>query len=220
VIPSPTLVEEHSKWHRQNPDFCVAVLGSVPWHPGVHPTPFMNWLIRGGPLFDFRECSKRRELGFEYFVTWNLSLKAKFLRESGTFDEDFRAYGYEDYELGYRLAKKGLHLLYNPSAVGYHYRYVSFADVCRRAQLVAAAEKVLRTKEAGVSFAEMESQRRNALKSRMGRALAGRLRPILALLSPLLDTRVPLPWFVYRAIYSSYRRSVIRPAEGSIPKAG
>ncbi len=57
VIPSPTLVEEHSKWHRQNPDPRVAVSGSVPWHPEVHPTPFMHWLIRGGPLFDLRECS-------------------------------------------------------------------------------------------------------------------------------------------------------------------
>jgi GT2 family glycosyltransferase len=220
VIPSSTLVEEHLKWHRQNPDPCVAVLGSVPWHPEVHPTPFMNWLIRGGPLFDFRECSKRRELGFEYFATWNLSLNAKFFRQNGTFDEDFRAYGYEDYELGYRLAKKGLRLLYNPSAVGYHYRYVSFADVCRRAQLVAAAEKVLRTKEAGAYFAEMESRRRHSLKSRMGRVVVRRMRPVLALLSPLLDTRIPLPWFVYRAIYSSYRLSARRPAEAWNPKAG
>ena len=219
VIPSPTLVEEHSKWHRQNPDPCVAVLGSVPWHPEIHPTPFMKWLIRGGPLFDFRECSKRRELGFEYFVTWNLSLKARFLRNNGTFDEDFRVY-YEDHELGFRLAKKGLRLLYNPSAVGYHYRYMSFADVRRRAQLVATAEKVLRTKEAGVSFAELESQRSHRLKSRMGRMLARRLGPVLALVSPLLDTRIPLPGLVYQAIYSSYRLSVSRPVEARIPKAG
>jgi glycosyltransferase involved in cell wall biosynthesis len=220
VIPSPTLVEEHLKWHLANPDPCVAVLGPVPWHPDVHPTPFMNWLVRGGPMLNLRECLKRGELGFVYFATGNLSAKAEFLRKNGVFDEDFRAYGYEDLELGYRLARRGLRLLYNPSAVGYHYKYVSFADVCRRAQLVAAAEEVLRTKEAGVYFAEMESKRQNALKSRMGRVLARRLRPVLALLSPLLDTRIPLPWVVYQAIYSSYRLSARRPAEAWIPKAG
>jgi len=209
VIPSPTLVEEHSKWHRQNPDPRVAVSGSVPWHPEVHPTPFMHWLIRGGPLFDLRECSKRRELGFEYFVTWNLSLKAKFLRENGTFDEDFRVY-YEDYELGYRLSKKGLRLLYNPSAVGYHYRYVSLADVCRRAQLVAAAEKVLRTKEAGVYFAERAAQGGQSLAIRIGKFLARRFTFAFAPLKPLLDTQIPLPRFVYRAMYYAYGQSPAR----------
>jgi GT2 family glycosyltransferase len=209
VIPSPTLVEEHSKWHRQNPDPRVAVSGSVPWHPEVHPTPFMHWLIRGGPLFDLRECSKRRELGFEYFVTWNLSLKTKFLRENGRFDEDFRVY-YEDYELGYRLSKKGLRLLYNPSAVGYHYRYVSFADVCRRAQLVAAAEKVLRTKEAGVYFAERAAQGGQSLAIRLGKFLARRFTFAFAPVKPVLDSQIPLPRFVYRAMYYAYGQSPAR----------
>jgi len=219
VIPSPTLVEEHSKWHRQNPDPCVAVLGSVPWHPAVHPTPFMNWLIMGGPMLNLRECSKRRELGFEFFATGNLSLKAKFLREHGTFDEDFRAYGYEDYELGYRLASKGLRLLYNPNAVGYHHKFVSFADVCRRAQQVAEAEKVLRTKEAGAYLSERAARSRQSLGIRIGKFLARRLAFALAPLKPLLDTHVPLPRFAYRALYYAYCKSPARRPNASVWKA-
>jgi len=204
VVPSSTLVEEHSKWHRQNPDPCVAVLGFIPWDPEVRPTPFMNWLIWGGPLLNLRECSKRKELGFEFFYTGNLSLKAEFLRKNGTFDEDFRSYGYEDLELGYRLTRRGLRLLYNPDAVGYHYKYMSFADACRRAQLVVAAERVFQTKEAGVYFAEIVARRRRTLKFRMLKLLARWLTPALAPLKLLLDTQIPLPWPVYRALYHYY----------------
>jgi glycosyltransferase involved in cell wall biosynthesis len=219
VIPSSTLVAEHFKWHRENPDPGVAVLGPVPWDEEVHPTPFMNWLITGGPMLNLRECSKRRELGFEYFATGNLSLKAKFLREHGTFDEDFRAYGYEDYELGYRLASKGLRLLYNPNAVGYHHKFVSFADVCRRAQQVAEAEKVLRTKEAGAYLSERAARSRQSLGIRIGKFLARRLAFALAPLKPLLDTHVPLPRFAYRALYYAYCKSPARRPNASVWKA-
>jgi GT2 family glycosyltransferase len=204
VVPSHTLVEEHLKWHRQNPDPCVAVLGFIPWDPEVHPTPFMNWLIMGGPLLNLRECSKRKEVGLGFFYTGNLSLKAEFLRKNGTFDEDFRSYGYEDLELGYRLTRRGLRLLYNPDAVGYHYKHMSFADACRRKQLVVAAEKVFQTKEAGVYFAEIDARRRRTLKFRMLKLLARWVTPVLTPLRPLLDTQIPLPWAVYRALYYYY----------------
>ena len=219
VIPSPTLVREHSKFHAQNLDPCVVALGSVPWHPDVHPTPFMNWLITGGPLMDLRECSKRKELSFEYFLTANMSLKAKFLRTNGTFDEDFRAYGYEDYELGYRLATRGLRLLYNPDAVGYHYRHVSFEDVCRRAHVVVAAERVLRTKEAGAYFSAREARARQSLMRRAGKLLTRRLAFVLAPLKPLLDTQIPLPRVVYRALYYGYGLSPARRSEAATRKA-
>jgi len=219
VMPSPTLVAEHLKFHALHSDPCVAVLGSVPWHQDVHPTPFMNWLITGGPLMDLRACSKRRELSFEYFCTANLSLKASFLRTQGTFDEDFRAYGYEDYELGYRLATRGLRLLYNPDAAGYHYRHVSFADVCRRAQLVVAAERVLRTKKAGEYFAARAAREQRSLILRAGKLLARRLAFALAPLKPLLDTQIPLPRIVYRALYYSYGVSPARRAEAAARKA-
>ena len=207
VIPASTLVAEHLKWHRENPGPGVAVLGPVPWDEAVHPTPFMNWLITGGPMLNLRECAKRRELGFEFFATGNLSLKANFLRQHGAFDEDFRAYGYEDYELGFRLANKGLRLLYNPDAVGYHHKVVSFADVCRRAHLVAEAERVLSTKEAGAYFSERAARTRQSFGIRIGKFLAIRLAFALAPLKPLLDTQVPLPRFAYRALYYAFCKS-------------
>jgi GT2 family glycosyltransferase len=213
VVPSPTLVEEHAKWHRQNPDPGVAVLGYITWHPEVRPTPFMNWLIWAGPLLNLRECAKRKELGFEFFYTGNLSLKAEFVRKNGIFDEDFRSYGYEDLELGYRLTKRGLRLVYNPHAVGYHYKYISFADACRREELTLAADKVFRTKEAGVYFAEMMARRRSSFTYRTQKVLVSWLAPALAPLKRLLDTQVPLPWAVYRALYHHY---CVQKAKSSI----
>jgi len=219
VIPSPTLVAEHLRFHSQNSDPGVAVLGSVPWHPDAHATPFMNWLITGGPLMNLRECLRRKELDFEFFCTANLSLKAKFLRSNGLFDEDFRALYYEDYELGYRLAARGLRILYNPDAVGYHYKHVSFADICRRAQLVVASERVLRTKEAGVYFSEREARRQQRLLIRAGKFLIGRLAFVLAPLKLLLDTQFPLPRIVYRALYYSYAVSPARRSEAATREA-
>jgi GT2 family glycosyltransferase len=214
VVPSPTLVEEHAKWHRQNPDPRVAVLGYIPWHPEVHPTPFMNWLIEDGPLLSLRECAKKKELGFEFFYTGNLSLKAEFLRKNGMFDEDFRSYGCEDLELGYRLTRKGLRLVYNRNAVGYHYKHMSFADTCRLAELVVPAKKVFQTKEAGVYFAEMVARRRRTLKYRVQKLLVICLAPALAPLKPLLDTQIPLPSAVYRALHHYYCVSKAEPVAG------
>jgi len=206
IIPSANLVSEHLAWQRKYPEASVGVLGHVAWSPQVHPTPFMKWLGFAGPLFDYHDLSRgmQVDVGFCYFN--NTSLKLQFMRENGTFDEDFRTYGYEDFELGYRLTKRGLRLLYNPDAVGYHYKYFSFADVCRRAQLMGAAKQVLRTKEAWACHAEMAARHQDSLQRPIRKVLRRWLTPILAPLKPLLDTQIPLPWIVYRALYQYYAK--------------
>jgi len=217
VIPAGNLVSEHNAWHRKYPEPCVGVLGQVAWSPEVHPTPFMKWLGRAGPLFDYDSLSPGREVGAHQCYFNNTSLKTEFLRQNGMFDEDFRTYGYEDFELGYRLTKKGLRLFFNPDALGYHYKHMTFADVCRRAELVDAAEKVLRTKEAGVYFAEMGArQGQRSSRSPTKKLLKHWLTLALIPLKPLLDTQFPLPWIVYRALYRYYCLSKAKPAEAAI----
>jgi GT2 family glycosyltransferase len=191
-------------WHRKYPEASVAVLGHVIWSPEVHPTPFMNWLGFAGPVFDYQSLSPGMPVDGGHFYSNNISLKVEFLRKNGTFDEDFRTYGYEDLELGYRLANRGLRLLYNPDAFGYHYKFMSFADACRREQLLVAAYRVFQTKETGMYHAEMIARRRRTLKFRVLKLLAKWLTPALAPLKPLLDTQIPLPWPVYRALYHYY----------------
>jgi glycosyltransferase involved in cell wall biosynthesis len=216
MIPAGNLVSEHLAWHKRHPETSVGVLGHVAWSPEVHPTPFMKWLGLAGPLFDYQSLSRGMQVDCTHFYSNNISLKIEFLRENGTFDEDFRTYGYEDFELGYRLTKRGLRLLYNPDAIGYHYKYMSFADVCRRAELVEAAERVLRTKEAWVYLAERAARRQRSLKNPLRKLLTRWLPPALAPLKPLLDTQIPLPWIVYRALYRYYCLSKAEPAEATI----
>ncbi|KPL77594.1 hypothetical protein AC812_03425 [Bellilinea caldifistulae] len=61
---------------------------------------------------------------FRHFYTCNISVKRDFLfYETKWFDTDFIYAAFEDVELGYRLSKKGLEIVYQPQILGYHYHY-------------------------------------------------------------------------------------------------
>jgi len=209
ILPGPNLVAEHLAWHTKYPQAGVGILGLVEWSPEVKPTPFMDWLAEEG-FFEYGRLKAGEETGFGCFYSCNLSLKTDFLRENGLFDEDFKSYGFEDTELGYRLEKKGFRLLYNPRAIGYHYKFVSFRDTCRRARVVAAARRLFEKKEAGQYLAELYGRRERTPAMRVKRLLGMPLIPLAALLKPFLDTRVALPRFMYRKIYYYF---AVLPAE-------
>lgn len=62
--------------------------------------------------------------GFQFpwmaFLTGNVSFTRELINNSGMFDEDFIKYGYEDWELGYRLYKKGAKFFVKDNLVTYH----------------------------------------------------------------------------------------------------
>jgi len=213
IIPGTHLVAEHLSWHRKYPDSSVAVLGLVAWSPEVRPTPFMEWLGSDGVLFDFGHLEREREVDFERSYFCNTSVKAEFLAKNGGFDEEFRGYGYEDIELAFRLSKRGLRMLYHPDAVGYHYKVVSFAAACRRADSVANAWRVLGTKEAGKYLAARQaSANRLVLIRRFKRLLRNFMIAPLLPMKGLLDSQVRLPRRVYRYLYAFYTESKIEKA--------
>jgi glycosyltransferase involved in cell wall biosynthesis len=201
IVPGPDLVAEHLAWHKKYPQPTVGVLGLVEWAPEVHPTPFMEWLAKDGVLFSYGKLKAGGEVRFPCCYFCNTSLKTDFLRENGVFDEDFKTYGFEDAELGYRLERRGLRLLYNPDAVGHHVKFMSFQDACKRARLVAAAWRVFETKQAGKFLAEAGFLHSRRLTSRVKRAIFKPMVPFFGLLRPLLDTRIALPRFAYGKIY-------------------
>ena len=60
-----------------------------------------------------------------YFLTGNISFpKSLFIVENG-FSEDFKNYGWEDLEFGYRLKKRDVPLYYLPAAINYHYHVIT-----------------------------------------------------------------------------------------------
>lgn len=200
IIPERNLVEQHIAWHQKSSQINAAILGYVTWPPEIKATPFMRWYGERR-LFWFSKLRNKQEASFHFFYTCNLSLKTQFLRTCGQFDEEFRSAAYEDTELGYRLSKRGLQLLYNPAAIGYHYQFFSFEDACRKRSGNVAATQTFFRKEAGQQFLK-EIQRKH---SRPGYLLAkGLATGVASVLSParrLLDSSLPLPEIVYELFF-------------------
>eukprot|EP00130_Batrachochytrium_dendrobatidis_P008524 XP_006683399.1 hypothetical protein BATDEDRAFT_93163 [Batrachochytrium dendrobatidis JAM81] len=70
-----------------------------------------------------------KEFNFPWmaFLTGNVSLKKDLLNNVGTFDERFLGYGYEDWELGYRLHKAGAIFCTSKDIPSYHQEHpISF----------------------------------------------------------------------------------------------
>jgi glycosyltransferase involved in cell wall biosynthesis len=70
----------------------------------------------------------RKRLTWLYFLTGNASVRREDLLRVGRFDESFTGYGHEDLELGYRLERAGVTILYEPLAVNYHCQDVPHDD--------------------------------------------------------------------------------------------
>ncbi|WP_249010127.1 glycosyltransferase [Conexibacter sp. DBS9H8] len=164
TIPTSDLVARHLERHRAEPAPEVAVLGTVRWHPEVADNRLNRWLDWSGTQFDYAaldaaEATARSgaspgprggagapadalDAGFGRFYTANLSLKRSFWEP---FDPAFR-FGYEDIDLGYRLAQRGLVLRYEPLARAQHLHANTIAGLHRRFELVGTGERVMAAK--------------------------------------------------------------------------
>lgn len=214
VIPKSDMVAEHLAWHARYPAPSFAIVGAVFWSPEVHPTPLMKWWGLNGLRFDPPHMKAGHEVSYAAGLFLNTSAKISFLRANGLFDERFREYGYEDVELAYRLVNKGFHMIYNPGAVGFHYKRVLFSDMCRRVKTMAATPslKVFETTEAGKHYLQSQQERRASQKYQLQKMLAQIVVPPLFFLKPLLDSQMPLPGFVYGA-FLAYHGSLKRRGE-------
>jgi glycosyltransferase involved in cell wall biosynthesis len=201
IVPHQDLVEQHLSWHRQNPETSTAVLGYVTWPPEPPPTPFMRWYGERGPLFAYSELRGKLEVDCRYFYTCNLSLKVQFLKVCGQFDEDFKEAAFEDIELGYRLRKAGLKLLYNPGASAYHHQFFSFEEACRKARANRKAARIYVKKEAGAELNAHWMRKESRLTYRIARWAATQVATNLKPARRMLDSALPLPTIIYRLFF-------------------
>lgn len=135
IISSPTLLEEHIRYHKQYLDEKVAVLGYVTWSKDIKVTPFIEWLGESGAQFGYKLIKDPENVLYRFFYTSNVSVKREFLLRHGLFDEDFPYAAMEDIELAYRLASKGLKIVYNNMAVGYHKHIIDQSSFVKRSEL-------------------------------------------------------------------------------------
>ncbi|HEY5425317.1 MAG TPA: glycosyltransferase [Candidatus Tumulicola sp.] len=123
ILASPDLLSRHLDRHRERRG--IAVVG---------------WEVQVKDLEDYARKRDRPEarghlhppsrkrLSWLYFLTGNASVRRDDLLRAGCFDESFTGYGHEDLELGYRLEKAGLEIVYEPRAVNYHCQDVPHDD--------------------------------------------------------------------------------------------
>ncbi len=71
-------------------------------------------------------------LAWIFFVTRNVSLRKSLFDELGPFNEEFKGWGLEDWELGYRLYKNGVTFIEDGDIISYHQEH-PFSSKNRRA---------------------------------------------------------------------------------------
>ncbi|MCB9731937.1 MAG: glycosyltransferase [Deltaproteobacteria bacterium] len=98
--------------HHEGGGGARAVLGRFDFLPR-HRTPLVEVAERAGVLFPYPRLTPGEGQPFWAFWTGNLSATAAAVREAGGFDEGFPRAVWEDVELGYRLARAGVPLVYD-----------------------------------------------------------------------------------------------------------
>ncbi|MEO6903059.1 MAG: glycosyltransferase [Bacteroidia bacterium] len=134
IFPNPQIINQHYEKLLELP-INKAVLGEVIWHKDLEVNTLMKHITElGNEQFSFNAFNPNEYIDFRHFYTCNISIDKAFVKtENIAFDESFYKYGFEDIELGYRLAKKGMEIYYFPNALAEHYHsYNMVSSFCKR----------------------------------------------------------------------------------------
>lgn len=113
VIADARLLEEHMAWHARFAGTARQIVrGYAPLVQSSadvpEPPPYQDMQI-----FTF----KNEQNPFVSFFTGNVSMTRNAFEKAGGFDENFKEYGFQDSEFGYRLVKAGFQIKVNPNAL-------------------------------------------------------------------------------------------------------
>jgi GT2 family glycosyltransferase/glycosyltransferase involved in cell wall biosynthesis len=134
-IADTRLLDEHLKAHKAHPAENIAVLGYTTWASGCSVTPLMRYVTDiGGFLFAYGELKDGQMLDFTYLWAGRCSCKRSLIVKHGAFNPQFRAPGIEDIELGYRLSRFGLRVVFHRAAVSYMTRTLTVNEFCNRCE--------------------------------------------------------------------------------------
>jgi glycosyltransferase involved in cell wall biosynthesis len=112
ALPAFDLFEKHLAVHASRTDR-VAVLGTFEFTEAARRRPFVQVLCDSDLLYDTVRLRDGALHPWTYFWTCNLSLPLALLREAGGFDAAHFPLGVlDDLELGLRLAKRGVSVLF------------------------------------------------------------------------------------------------------------
>jgi len=134
IFPCPSILDEHAR-RLDAGGQRDAVLGRIDWHPDIPRTYLMKHISEvGNEQFSFNRLIPLQNVDFRHFYTSNVSIHSDFLlSEWPLFEEQFREVNFEDVELAYRLAKRGMRILYCPNALAFHHHiYADWRAFMRR----------------------------------------------------------------------------------------
>jgi hypothetical protein len=98
----------------------------------------MDWL-NTGIQFDFDQITDPGDVRGSCFYTANVSAKTSFLKVNGGFDETFADAALEDIELGLRLERAGMRLVYDEAAVVEHFHPMDLRGSLERMRRLGGA---------------------------------------------------------------------------------
>ncbi|MEA2374110.1 MAG: hypothetical protein QOD53_573, partial [Thermoleophilaceae bacterium] len=169
VLATDGLLARHLDHHARHPAEHEALVGPVTWAPELRITPHMQWLERGGPLFAFDTIDDPEHVDWHHFCTANVSVKRAFL-DPDPFDEALERS--VDVELGYRLARRGMRLRYDPAALVHHLRTDTPATTERRMLVVGRSARRMHRKHPEIAEPPPAFRRLTPLKAALARGLA------------------------------------------------
>ena len=149
IEPSPSLLAEHLRGHELAGDPRRAVLGLTRWPEGDELTATMRHIDgAGAQQFSYAWMKHGEIYDFRHFYTSNISVHRDLMaREATGFSTDFPAAAFEDAELAYRLAARGLRIVYRQSAVAWHHHHYGVRSFFRRQRRCGQMAAVLWTKK-------------------------------------------------------------------------
>jgi glycosyltransferase involved in cell wall biosynthesis len=144
IFPDAELINRHIEISRKfGPE--TAILGHIKWHPELKLNYLMTHITEvGHEQFSLDAFQPGQYVDFRHFYTSNISVDRKFLSiEAILFDERFSKANFEDTELGYRLAKRGAKIRFEPAAWAYHYHAYTADGFCKRQKIAGEMAVIL-----------------------------------------------------------------------------
>lgn len=135
TICEPDNLQRHLEAHKEYNDK-IAVLGTFDYTSEAQVKPFIYYAQRSTVIFAYPIMKAEQKYNYRFFWTCNLSIKKSFIEEVGYFDEDFSEPIMEDTEIGYRLQKIGVNVLYYPKAKSIHYDFNMDSDKFAKRQFM------------------------------------------------------------------------------------
>lgn len=126
---TPGFLAAHAQSHQATG--LRAVVGAAPIVVSPDSGPFVRYMAAGFRARLDRLGQPGYRLRFRDTYTGNFSVRRDVLLRVGGFDENFRFYGHEDYELALRLQELGVELTYSADACAYQHYDKTFAGFAR-----------------------------------------------------------------------------------------